>query len=564
MSKTYTPAQKKAYGIKMAAARNASSKIPVSRALTGVVRGKGAYIKAGVARGYGDYNMGKGDNSLGSRIGAFLGDNAQKLIKSVTGFGDYVKPTFGVKKNSLLSMGQDPPSVQNSSSGGFIVRHREYLQDVVTGTPGQFVVTSYRLQPGLQTSFPWLSVLAQNFEQYKLRGVIFEFKSTSADSLNTTNTALGEIIMATEYDCKKPSFSGKIEMQNHEYAVAARQSSSMLHPIECAHPLSPLDTLYCRSSQVPPGADQHLYDFANFQIATVGQQGVNVNIGELWVTYEIEFLKPQLQGEGNVLYSSAYLQTFAGCTTTDYFGALFQNTTFFANSVNNLPLRFGPQSIIFSPDIGNGTYIVDILWSSSAAATLLTTFPTISPIAGSGIDISSASTPWGVTLPGPQIGATSQNLHLSIIVYLGIPTVPGTARAITFSGGVIPTSSTCRITVSSFLTGIVNASTNQQYVNPFVEFSPTVKTTRFGRNMRSETTEYAAVKSELDRLTLKLLQIEQVEEHEEDGGVDNADLLTPVPTQITEFDEAAKMSLTALDAIRLKLEDAVVKALTKK
>ena len=545
---TRSPAQKAAWA-KIVASRKkqGSLAIAVKRASPKVVRGKGAYVKAGVARGYGDYSMGKGDNSIGSRIGAFLGDNAQKLIKSVTGFGDYVKPSYGVKKNSLLSMGQDPPSVQNSKSGGFVVRHREYLQDVVTGTPGQFVVTAYRLQPGLQTSFPWLSVLAQNFEQYKLRGVIFEFKSTSADSLNTTNTALGEIIMATEYDCKKPPFSGKIEMQNHEYAVAARQSSSMLHPIECAHPLSPLDTLYCRSSQVPSGADQHLYDFANFQIATVGQQGVNVNIGELWVTYEIEFLKPQLQGEGNVLYSSVYSQSATSCSAVDYFGIFYNPSTFFVSPTNNLALKFGQTSITFSPDLGNGTYILDILWSSSTGgATVLTSFPIISPIGGSGIDLSSNSTPWGVTLAAPQIGATSYNLHMSVIIYLGIPTVPGTPRTLTFSGGVVPSGSTCKITVSSFLTGIINSGVTVPYVTPFLEINPVPKATRFGRDMRSESTEQAAVKSELDRLTLKLLQLEQIQKREESDEESEKEQILTTPI----FDEdITKSTLMTMEQI---------------
>jgi hypothetical protein len=39
--------------------------------------------------------------------------------------------------------------------------------------------------------FPWLSNIAQNFESYKLRGLVFEFKSMSGDALTSTNTALG-------------------------------------------------------------------------------------------------------------------------------------------------------------------------------------------------------------------------------------------------------------------------------------------------------------------------------------------------------------------------------------
>lgn len=484
----------------MAAARAKKTTLAAKakRASPRVVSGRGAYFKgtAGMrtATGYGDYDLGSG-SSLGAHVGAWLGDKAQQLIKSVTGFGDYVKPAWNPKQNSLLSMGQDPPIVKNSPEGNFIVRHREYLQDIITGTPGQFVVTSYKIQPGLQDTFPWLSVIAQNFEQYKLRGMIFEFKSTSADSLNSTNTALGEVIMATEYDSKKPDFASKVDMQNHQYAVAARQSSSMLHPIECAHPLSTLDTLYIRSGTVPEDADSRMYDFGNFQIATVGQQGSNVNIGELWVTYEVELLKARLPGEGNIVFSSAFVQTAQKCGDQDYFGVVDGLDTLLQQPNNNLPVRLGPNYIDFPDFVGNATFQISIKWTGGTVAVAP---PNITPGTGSGIVSGDTAGPFGLQF-APDQGVSANFFMLTTTVYLGTP-VPGAPRRLYIgntNSGAIPDASACQVLITSLVTGMADSEfAGNNYIPPIFLAQKKVR-----RSPMEQKSEEQAIKAEIERLT---------------------------------------------------------------
>lgn len=346
MSRKYTPAQKLAYYKKLAkgnattvSRRRYSKRAPMS----GRVRGYGAYTK--------DY---------GKRLGSVVGEGLQEAltqlnpigaIKKVIGFGDYVAPGFDVIENSLMSMGNDPPEIFNAKDGRFIVRHREYLQDVITGAAGAFKVSAYPIQPGLETTFPWLAQVAQAFGQYKMRGMIFEFKSSSADALSSTNTALGTVVMATEYNAALPLFTDKQEMENHQYATSARQSSSIFHPIECARDASVSQQLYTRTGAVPAGEDPRLYDFGNFQIATVGQQAANVNIGELWVTYEIELLKPQINEVGSVQNANYY-----------------QNIDLSGTGITATPRPFGPEATMeastensieglqFPTLTGSGTY----------------------------------------------------------------------------------------------------------------------------------------------------------------------------------------------------------------
>jgi hypothetical protein len=233
--------------------------------------------------------MGIGER-IGRGVGGFLGKAAQALVLSVAGFGDY-----HIKTNSLMNGGMSPPMIVNSAnSGGFIMRHREYLGDVLAST--NFSITKYPLNPGLVYTFPWLSQVAEAFEEYRFRGLIFEFKSTSSDAVLSTaaNSALGTVIMATQYNALSPTFPDKRIMENYEFANSSKPSMSFIHPVECAQSQTPVERLYVRTGTVPDGADIRLYDLADFYIATQGMQVAGGTIGELWCTFEIEFYKPKL------------------------------------------------------------------------------------------------------------------------------------------------------------------------------------------------------------------------------------------------------------------------------
>ena len=107
----------------------------------------------------------------------------------------------------------------------------------------------------------------------------------SADALNSTNTALGQVIMATNYDVNQPLFDSKYEMENTEFSTSVKPSLSAMHPIECARTESTLNELYVAAGgNIPPGGTASMYNFGNFQIATNGfrqQMSILVNYGSL-------------------------------------------------------------------------------------------------------------------------------------------------------------------------------------------------------------------------------------------------------------------------------------------
>lgn len=240
---------------------------------------------------------------VGRQVGGFL----NRALYALTGFGDYV-----VKKNVLLET-NGPPAVMNSGKE-FVMRHREYIQDIysATGTantPSPFAIQSYPINPGQAQTFPWGASIATNFEQYTVEGMVFEYKSLYSDSVVTQNGSIGSVMLATEYNAGTPVFTNKQQMENYQFAQSAKPSQSILHPIECARPQNVLSELYVRSGAVPSGEDVKTYDFGDFQIASqgipLGAAGAAVNLGELWISYQISLKKPKLLSS-NVYVDSGF------------------------------------------------------------------------------------------------------------------------------------------------------------------------------------------------------------------------------------------------------------------
>lgn len=234
---------------------------------------------------------------------------------------------------ALVFNGTDPPKISGSRSG-FTISHREYIQDITSSTP--FIPENFALNPGIQTTFPWLSQIADNFEEWIPEGILFEFKTTSSNMVvnaANSNPGLGAVIIATQYNSLNNQFGNKQQMENYQDAVSVDPSRSVMHPVECAKAQTPLTPLFVRSGALPTTTTQDLrfYDLGVTTVATVGQQTNNFVIGELWISYKIRFLKPRLQtGRGNnedgnvdhfqLIANSVALQSTAGILPATPFG----------------------------------------------------------------------------------------------------------------------------------------------------------------------------------------------------------------------------------------------------
>lgn len=307
--------------------------------------------------------------NVGEKIGGFFGDWGRKvgfagghLIGRLLGSGDY--QCSGNPQYNCIANSTDVPQFATNGMAN-LVAHREYIGDIVTSaTAGAFKNQNFIVNPGLPATFPWLSTIAENYEEYKLHGCVFEFKTTSSDQVYNTsaNTALGTVILATEYNVLSPNFTNKQSMENYEYAVSAKPSVSQMHGIECALNQTPqVGGLFLRTGPITQG-DARWYDMANFQIATSGFQGTSVNVGELWVTYAVEFLKPKLPLTvgGNISSAHAFIpQTSNSSPLAPVSGVVTQSGT--------LPVTLTATAVTW-PCVPNEKYRLTIEWTGIFAS----------------------------------------------------------------------------------------------------------------------------------------------------------------------------------------------------
>jgi len=285
---------------------------------------------------------------LGPAAGVAVGAMAEQGAIKISGNGDYT-----VTSNSLFNKGASVdviPKFQNTKRGTRVT-HCEYLGDVISSsTANTFSLTSYVVNPGNPTTFPWLAPIAANYDQWRPNGIVFAFKSTSSSYSGTTQ-ALGGVVLASDYDLVDEAFASKIEMENSAFANSCKSDTHILHPIECNPRERQVSLLKCRGVQTPTDNLQW-YDLANFQVATFGVAGTSVNLGELWVTYDITFFKEQVYGglRGNTLLRYVATAT-TGVSTSAYFGA-----SPVANAYNTLPLVLTGTTITFPDSIPIGSY----------------------------------------------------------------------------------------------------------------------------------------------------------------------------------------------------------------
>lgn len=240
-----------------------------------------------------------GSPSIGATVGRAIGDGAATIL----GMGAYE-----IKENSLLTSPTVP--VMHDVGNSVRIKHREYIGDVVSsGTANTFKCVQYHLNPGLSSTFPWLSSIANAFEQYELMGYAIEYKSASGDALNSVNTALGSILMAANYRASAPAFTDKQQMLNSQWAVECKPSVNALLPIECAKGENPFSVMYVRSGEVDAGEDIKMFDPCTINIASSGMQGTNVVLGEIWATYDILLKKPISEQVAGFTLKSAHYES---------------------------------------------------------------------------------------------------------------------------------------------------------------------------------------------------------------------------------------------------------------
>jgi hypothetical protein len=302
---------------------------------------------------------------LGGPLGGVLGSKAGDLLSKITGFGGYK-----VNSNTLID-GNSVPSFRLVSDG-IEIAHREFISDVTiqAGFSNTGLVGQYPINPGLKPSFPWLSTIAQNFEEYQMLGLVYEYRPSSGSAVATTSAALGTVIYATDYNVQSPAFTSKQQMESYEFSCSTVPFEGMLHPVECKPGSETLTTRYIRTGSVPAGGDPKMFDLGLFQVGSVGAQST-YTCGELWVSYHLRLKRPRInnkQTNGSYAHCVEFVPTT--CTAAHPLGM----GGFQVQSDSTL-LGVSPISGTAFQLANPGRYYLSFTWS---AATAIAAAPTVS------------------------------------------------------------------------------------------------------------------------------------------------------------------------------------------
>lgn len=291
---------------------------------------------------------GLGGGAVGGLIGmpgtgASVGSGLGAALSKWLGSGDYQ-----VSSNSMVSSMKASGSIplMHKNDQSVIVRHKEFIGEIKSST-AYAVQYSLELNPGVSGTFPWLSNIARNYQEYRFKGVIFHYIPTSGSAVASTNNALGSVMMQTSYRATDTPPDSKRELLNEYWSTETAPFETCCHPIECNPSENPFNIQYVRQVAVPEGDNLLMYDLGVTHIATSGQQADNVVLGDLWVTYEVELKKP-------ILFSNVTTPGVVvfGFDTPD--STTVKNGTYLDSTTNGIPF-IGPKSMW--PTIGGARQV---------------------------------------------------------------------------------------------------------------------------------------------------------------------------------------------------------------
>lgn len=249
---------------------------------------------------------------LGSRVGAFLGRAAQGALGRVFGMGEYktsLAHTVGVAEDQIAE--GDSPAVNSlvqplstnhvkmmhsDDEGTVTIRRREFVENVMISDKPY--VSRYYINPALSKTFPWLSGLANNWQQFSVAGLAMEYIPTSGLAVSSTSAALGQVVTGFYYEVTNLADSPQNDLSrllNMNGSVSCSPAATSMTYMECDPRMNNQHTYFVEDDKVPPGPDYSLQNYlpAVFIVNTSGAQASTpFQAGQLWVTYDIILKQP--------------------------------------------------------------------------------------------------------------------------------------------------------------------------------------------------------------------------------------------------------------------------------
>jgi hypothetical protein len=186
--------------------------------------------------------------------------------------------------------------------GGIGVRKTDRIveRDFVGNIPGSVAYTVQKqiaLNPGLVSSFKWLSIEAAGWESYsfnRMRYIFYTRKGSTTD---------GSVIMGPDYD---PIDAPPADEDTFTTYQDCKEFAPWMDNVCVELDRKQLNKIgrskFIRSGALPAQAQLADYDSGNFFVATEGMADTSV-VGKLWVEYDVTFETKQ-KGQSAVVPAS--------------------------------------------------------------------------------------------------------------------------------------------------------------------------------------------------------------------------------------------------------------------
>lgn len=308
---------------------------------------------------------------LGNPVtGGAVGNSLGATISRWLGAGDYT-----VGSNTLVqrvSNGSPAIPAMHNAGQSVVIRHKEYLGEI-TSAQAFTVRHQYDLNPGLSYTFPWLATIASQFQEYRVKGMVFHYVPTSG-IFNSSSAALGSVMIQTSYRATEAAPASKVEMLNEYWATESSPAEGFCHPIECDPKENPFNVQYVRTGALPSAENQLMYDLGRTFVAVSGMSNSTTVLGDLWVTYEVELKKPIVASSVSNVLNVCTVSSLAGFNPTP--GTWFASTGTVAGTFR---VTMGSQTILFPKGkTGVFTIMVRIAATGNFTAMDLSGAPTLS------------------------------------------------------------------------------------------------------------------------------------------------------------------------------------------
>lgn len=203
-----------------------------------------------------------------------------------------------------------------------------------------FAATKYTINPGLSGTFPWLSIQAAQWQQYRFHRLRFRYVTRAPTSES------GSLILSPDYNVSDATPSTEQAASNTMDAVEDAVWKSLTCTLDprAMFPLGPRKQI--RQGNV--SGDLTTYDAGKIFVCTVGSS-TNA-IGKLWVDYDVELFVPQTSGSGTATSSSSFYARASALALTTTVAA---PVVFDAANVDALSFGTNPSGV-FTP--ASGTY----------------------------------------------------------------------------------------------------------------------------------------------------------------------------------------------------------------